>query len=287
MKKGSRSRFQRLSPKPIPKPRNADISAKFLKKVKNRISIARYRMTNSSRKSERKLTPKMRSPGFTPGNNGEVLEASSPAGVISARLHRFFPAPNPRCGPAALSPQSIGAHPHPLAYIGARRPLLTSVLRSALMSAEEQRLSQTLPFQAIVVALAAVAVHLRGLGVPFLAWDDTYYATQSLRTQQPGLPGFLNLWSSLAHPKIGRDIVEEALGGADRWRWGARLLKWERGLPIYVSAQSGLAPVRSARTRGKALGECRARPVRSTAAGPATTGSVRQGSIEGLRSSVI
>ncbi len=64
------------------------------------------------------------------------------------------------------------------------------------MSAEEQRLSQTLPFQAIVVALAAVAVHLTGLGVPFLAWDDTYYVTQSLRTQQPGLPRFLNLWSS-------------------------------------------------------------------------------------------
>ncbi len=58
-----------------------------------------------------------------------------------------------------------------------------------------KRLAQRRTLASGLIALAAVAVYLTSLRVPFLAWDDTYYVTQSLRTQAPGLAGFLNLWS--------------------------------------------------------------------------------------------
>lgn len=40
-----------------------------------------------------------------------------------------------------------------------------------------------------------IAVHATGLFVPFIAWDDPYYVTDSERTARPGLDGFLNLWT--------------------------------------------------------------------------------------------
>jgi hypothetical protein len=64
------------------------------------------------------------------------------------------------------------------------------------VSIAKERLFEKSGVEASVVGVAAALVYLTSLKIPFLTWDDTYYVTNSFRTQSAGLNGFFNLWSS-------------------------------------------------------------------------------------------
>jgi hypothetical protein len=51
-------------------------------------------------------------------------------------------------------------------------------------------------FQAALLVLSALGVYWVTLDSEFLRWDDTLYVFRSVRTQRPGLAGFLRLWST-------------------------------------------------------------------------------------------
>jgi hypothetical protein len=55
--------------------------------------------------------------------------------------------------------------------------------------------SRTDPLQAAVMVAAVVAVFLVTVKTDFINWDDNLYVYSSVRTQRPGLDGFLQLWS--------------------------------------------------------------------------------------------